>query len=230
MSAIATAVPSRQQAASPTPCESWPFPPFFPAALLSHRYHPAGGLDLAESEGAARQDIETLIRERFAAAYQARIRQFMPRLVGLRDADGALRGACGLREAADSTLFLERYLDQPIEAAIAAAGGGAIRREDVVEVGQFAGSSAGVFRCMIRLLTARLHGEGYRWVVFTGTRALRNTFARLGLEPQVLGPADPGRLRPGERTDWGSYYRYVPTVMFGDIAEGFKRMAAEAGR
>src|SRR5574337_1370764 len=117
-----------------------------------------------------------------------------------------------------------------VEVAIAAAGGGTIRREDVVEVGHFAGSSAGVFRCMIRLLTARLHGEGYRWVVFTGTRALRNTFARLGLEPQVLGPADPSRLRPGERVDWGSYYRYNPSVMFGNIAEGVRHMTAEAAR
>lgn len=229
MSAIETGFQSVPKQFEAQPCAPWPFPPFAPETLLSAE-EAAAGLCLRESSGDAWRETATLIRERFAEAYGARIHHFMPRLFALRAREEAACSAVGVREAGRAPLFLERYLDTSIETAIATAIGQPVSRADVVEVGQFVGTSAGAFRCMIRLLTARLHAEDHRWVAFTGTRALRNAFARLGLSPQLLGPADPARLSLVERADWGSYYENAPQVMFGDIGEGFRRMAAEAAR
>lgn len=203
------------------------FPPFAAEltaggpALASH----APGGRLVENTGAARRPVEALIRQRFDEAYGARISGFMPRLFSLEEIGGLPLGACGLRDAGSTPLFLERYLDLPIEAAIAAQLGRPVARETIVEVGQFAGQGAGAFRSLIRHLAERLHRDGQHWVVFTGTTALRNAFARLGLPVRELGIADPARLTPEEREDWGSYYRHAPRVMFGDIRAGFAALA-----
>lgn len=207
-----------------------PFPPFEPAATDAQPSEREQPPRLIESTGSARHNVEALIQARFATAYDAHIARFMPRLFSLQREAGTTLGAFGLREAALQPLFLERYLEQPIETAIGRAIGQPVSRGTIVEVGQFAGSGAGAFRTLILRLTERLHEEGHRWVVFTGTTALRNAFARLGLAPQELGPADPTRLSADEQAAWGSYYQHGPRVMFGDIREGFDTIAARLAR
>lgn len=204
------------------------FPPFAPSIVCSGdvAQDASAAATLVESLGSDRAPVEGLIRTRFAAAYEAQISRFMPRLFGLRQVGGPLLGAFGLREAGKEALFLERYLDQPIEHAIAAQLGRPVDRESIVEVGQFAGSGAGAFRSLILHLTDRLHHDGRHWVVFTGTSALRNAFSRLGLQPRELGAADPMHLTSEERAGWGTYYQHAPRVMVGDIREGFARILA----
>ena len=178
---------------------------------------------LAESCPSDRLAVERFIGERFAAAYGARLTSFMPRLLALRTTNGELVGACGLRSASQR-LFVERYLDQPIEEAIGQELGITVERQQIVEVGQFAGVGAGAARAIILHLTASLFGEGVRRVTFTGTARLRNAFHRLGLEPIDIAVADPARLARDEQLQWGSYYHCQPRVQFGNIAEGFGRL------
>lgn len=225
MSALQTPFRTPHSTAANPSCNDYPFPPFAPAIVLP-RAVPSPGAALTESLGTDRDAVEALIRTRFATAYEARIARFMPRLFSLRQPGGRHLGAFGLREAGLESLFLERYLDQPIEQAIAAQLGRDIPRDTIVEVGQFAGSGAGAFRSLILHLTERLHRNGHHWVVFTGTHALRNAFGRLGLQPRELGVADPLRLDADERRSWGSYYEHAPRVMFGDIREGFAAISA----
>ena len=222
MSAIESHCTPKALSSSPARGDEHSFPPLY-LTRRPQAWRPvdSSALRLAECEGEARHAAETLIRDRFAAAYDARVTHFMPRLFGLRGGAGPLLGACGLREAAGDKLFLERYLDQPIEHCIAGAVGTPVARHEIVEVGQFAGTGAGAFRSLIQRLTARLHQDGHRWVVFTGTSALRNAFRRLGLEPLDLAAADAGRLAVEERSAWGSYYDYGPRLMCGNIEEGF---------
>ena len=170
-----------------------------------------------------RRLIEQFIRQRFAASFGARVDSFMPRLFGVHDARGELCGAFGLRSATRK-LFLEQYLDVPIEAAIAAHRGGAVERQVVVEVGHFCGTFPGAVRAMIGLLTERLHREGCAWVAFTGTSSLRNAFHRMGLAPIDIQAADVARLAPEERPAWGSYYDHAPRVLVGDIGEGHRAL------
>lgn len=218
-------IPFRTPLAGSQPAGPQLFPPFDQAASD----HPAltrnDAPRLIEHSGDGRQAAETMISSRFAAAYEARIGHFMPRLFSLQAPSGQPVGVCGLREAAGQPLFLERYLAQPIEQAIAAAIGQTVERHSIVEVGQLTGRGAGTFRALILRITERLHEEGHRWVVFTGTTALRNAFARLGLAPRELALANPACLSAAEKADWGSYYQHGPRVMFGDIHEGFAAIA-----
>lgn len=223
-------IPFRNLLVGPQPAGTQLFPPFDQAASGQPALTQDDTAHLIEYRGDGRQAAEAMISSRFAAAYEARIGHFMPRLLSLQTLSGLPVGVCGLREAAVQPLFLERYLAQPIEQAIATAIGQAVERHSIVEVGQLAGRGAGTFRALILRVTERLHEEGHRWVVFTGTTALRNAFARLGLTPQELALADPACLSAAEKADWGSYYQHGPRVMFGDIHEGFAAIAAQQHR
>lgn len=177
-------------------------------------------LHLVAVDAARRAAVQDFIRDRFAAHYQADVRHFMPCLFGLEADDGSLHGAVGCRSAATQALFLEHYLDEPIEDLIAARVGTTVGRADVVEVGNLAARGAGMSRLLIVALTRLLATEGVRWVGFTGTPALINSFRRLGIALHGLAPADPRRLgvdRDQWRAEWGSYYDAGPQVMVAEV-------------
>jgi hypothetical protein len=179
--------------------------------------------ELIEHVGADRAAVERFISQCFAENFGCRIEGFMPRLFSLHNRDGEMCGAFGLRSA-HRNLFLEQYLDTPIEQTIAARTGRRVERRAIVEVGHFSGSFPGAVRAMIGLLTERLHHEGFEWVVFTGTAGLRNAFFRLGLSPIDIQAATLDRLPPEERAAWGSYYDHAPRVLVGNIQEGYQAM------
>ncbi len=169
---------------------------------------------------ATRLLLEAFIAARYAAAYGARVEHFCPHLVGLPAASGnAWRAGVGYTPAAASELYLEHYLDRPIEAAIAGATGSVVAREDVVEVGNLASASPGAAREIIVAMRAHLARAGFTWVTFTATRELRNSFARLGLRLVDLGRADPARLPDGGAA-WGRYYAHDPVVVAGALRAG----------
>lgn len=174
-------------------------------------------------EDPRRVALEDFIRQRFAEHYGARVRHFMPCLLGLHDEDGTVQGAVGLRSARRRPLFLERYLDAPVEEAVSLRSGRAIPREEIVEVGNLAAFGSASARLLIVALTDLLVAQGFRWVVFTGTPALLNSFQRLALEPLALAPADPARMGE-ELADWGSYYASRPQLMAGEILPGHQRL------
>ncbi len=176
--------------------------------------------ELVEHDLAARTVVEQFIHARFAASYGATVRNFMPRLLTLRGAAGNIHGAVGLRPAMTEQLFLETYLDVPIEIAIAATVGHPVDRQRVVEIGNFASAVPGTTRAMIEALTILLHHEAFEWVSFTGAAGLRNAFTRLQLHPTRLCSADPERLNASERNHWGTYYDHAPCVYIGNIREG----------
>lgn len=181
-------------------------------------------LDIIESDHADRSEVEAFIRATFYDVYQAHIHNFMPHLIRLRTIHHHLVAAVGYRDAARHTLFLEKYLEKPIEDVLSAHVGQPVRRRDIVEVGNLADAAPGGARAAIIILTAFLHSAGYRWVVFTGVPKLRNAFGRLGLDPIELTHADPLHLTAEERQEWGSYYAGQPVVMGGDIRQGFESL------
>jgi len=169
-----------------------------------------------------RGEAEGFIHDCFAQAYGADVQHYLPVLMGLRDHQGVLLGALGLREAAQGPLFLEHYLDLPIERALARHAATPVERARVTEVGNLAVAAPGGGRWLITALTAYLHGVGQEWVVFTCGPLLRNAFQRLGLQLLDLGEADPARLPPGELAQWGDYYAQRPHVMAGRVAHGYQ--------
>jgi len=174
-----------------------------------HRTHPQRAL------------FEQFIATRFDRAHGARVTHFLPHLLGVRDALSRWKAASGYGAALSGPLFLEQYLDRPVEEALTAALGWPVHRLGIVEAGNLTAVSPGMARALVPLLARHLHRLGYHWVVFTATREVRNSLRRLGLEPLQLARADPARLRDGGRS-WGRYYQHDPLVMAGKISLGLR--------
>ncbi len=186
-------------------------------------------LERFERSDVGRAEIEAFIAATFLKNYGARIAHFNDTLVGSRDHDGNWTAALGYSLAGAHPLFLEHYLDAPVEAEIGARLGHPVAREGVVEVGNLAALHPGAARALIVGSTTMLHELGLRYVTFTATTSLLNSFGRLQLRPQVLALADPARL-PVDGGQWGSYYDTHPQVMFGDIQYGYSELARLAAR
>ena len=115
----------------------------------------------------------------------------------------------GYRRAVDDRLFLEQYLDLPVEATLSARAGAMFRRADIVEVGNLAGSQCRAARHLVGLLPGYLLERGQTWVVFTATSLVRTILASVGASLLDLGPANATRLG-GAAADWGATTNPVP--------------------
>lgn len=136
--------------------------------------------------------------------------------------------ALGYRRAGDAPLFLEWYLDRPVEALVSQAFGREIARQGIVEIGNFASDNA---LAMVELWGSAandLSGSS-EVAVATLTAPLRRMFARIGLPVIVLAPACPERLGEGA-PEWGNYYAQDPQVCAGVIAEGQSAIASFLAR
>lgn len=199
-----------------------------PAALSRQPLPPSPVLRHHGPDDPDRAEVEAFIHRVFAQRFGARVRHFMPQLLSLRDPhSGLLIAAAGTRRAT-APLFLERYLDAPIDRLIAGRDGLPPPRAAIAEIGQLAASRAGAGRLLIPALLSGLHEEGARWATCTLTEELRHLVLRLGLAPQVLGVADPARLGE-EAADWGCYYEHQPLVIAGRLGPAVERLQARFG-
>jgi hypothetical protein len=134
----------------------------------------------------------------------------------------------GYRRASDGGLFLESYLDEPVEVEVGKALGRSIARSDVVEIGNFAADNAFVMLELWGAAANDLAGSS-EIAVATLTAPLRRIFNRIGLPFVSVRPARPERLGQGAR-EWGSYYQQDPQVCAGVIADGQAAIARWHGR
>lgn len=162
---------------------------------------------------ADRPELERFISGAFEFTHGARVTQFMPFLMSLRDQNDRLVAVCGLRSATDGPLFLERYLDQPIEKRLSTRMGYSIYRSEIVEVGNFAVAEAGAARGLVNEIVHQLYATSKQWAVFTVVPLISNAFTRLGIQAEVLGEAHKACLPPEEQAMWGSYYEQRPKIM-----------------
>ena len=181
-------------------------------------------LELVAPDHPERASLEAFIAAEFARVYGATLQHFCHTLAGCRDSAGCWVAALGYTLASEGPLFLEQYLDAPVETGISTCTGRPVARTGIVEVGNLASTDAGAARALIVAMTHQLHCQGLVWVTFTATRALLNSFARLRLAPSVLADADPARLGQAQGA-WGSYYATHPQVMFGNIGFGHDQLA-----
>jgi hypothetical protein len=170
-----------------------------------------------------RPQVEAFIQRIYANRFEAQVKAFAPVLVGLHDRDGALVAAAGYRAAHTGTLFLERYLSQPVEALLYGGNATPGHRNGIVEVGHLASDRAGEGRRLIRLMGPLLAQNGFDWVVSTLTQELRHLFVRMGVAPLALGYADPSLLGNAAQ-DWGRYYDHQPVVLAGQLPLALKAL------
>ena len=171
-------------------------------------------------------EARAFIQQVFRRAHGAEVRTFYPDLLSF-SAAGTRRAVFGYRDGLDLPMFSEQYLDRPAHELACERLGLAVRREEMVEVGNLALAAPGHARWLIAACTAFLAAAGYRWVLFTATRPLANAFARMGLKPLPLAEADASRL-PDRGASWGGYYTAGPQVYLGDIHAGHGKLAGIA--
>lgn len=195
-------------------------------AMPLHRIPAAkSALTVIPHQDGRRGEAETYIREVFARSYGARVVSFAPQLA-LLEKDGRILAAAGWRGGDGGGLYLERYLDRPVEDYVSGLAGVPVARERIVEVGNLAAGSRGAGAGMILAMAAHLDTLGYEWVVFTATHDLVGLFARMALPPLAIAPADPARLGDAAG-EWGNYYQTRPVVVAGRIRLAAARMCKE---
>jgi hypothetical protein len=175
-------------------------------------------------ETADRQVLESCIAEKFARQYSARIEQFLPFLLSLKTS-GQLGAVVGLRPAARGRLFLEQYLDRPVEQSVAGAFMTPVDRTQVVEIGNLAAVEPGTASMLFGILATVLDVAGIPWVVCTATPQVRAMLDKLRFPAIEICTADP-RVLGQQLRDWGTYYASQPTVIVGDA----RLAAANAAR
>jgi len=173
-----------------------------------------------------RQSERTLIHRRYSEVHGACVRPAYASYCGV-ERDGRARAAIGFRRADAGPLFLERYLDQPVEATVALALGSRVPRSDIIELGNFAADDA---FAMIALWSRAANdlATGCEVAVATLTAPLRSMLRRMSVPIHVLAPAM--RERADDPAAWGRYYDTDPQVCAGWIAEGQRALASFAAR
>lgn len=182
------------------------------AAIHLHRAQPVITV-ISEPDAADRQELEDFVRVIFRRAHDAEISHFMPKLLSVRDAQGTLLAVCGLRHAHENKLFLETYLDAPIEQLLSNYNQIEISREAVLEVGNLAVADPVNVRSLLASISLYLHSTHSEWAVFTGISVLRNSLTKLNMSLQLLGEASIDRIPEHERAAWGTYYNERPQVL-----------------
>jgi thermostable hemolysin len=167
---------------------------------------------------------QQLIRRRFAEAHDAIPATDYPHFYIISPEKlGAPVAALGFRPASHGPLFLESYLDRPIEAAVSERFGRSIGRERIVEIGALASD-----RCHATIAlwarTARYLDGIAEVAVAVLTSAMRAMLLKLDVGIVELCEADPKRL-PTDGARWGRYYETLPMVCAGLIGPAKSNLA-----
>lgn len=160
-----------------------------------------------------RVEVETFIHDVFKRAYNAEITLFLPNLVALRDSDGILMAAFGWKKATDGPLFLEQYLDEPIESLISKRLDKHITRDQITKIGNLAVANPRNAGVLIAHIIQHSLDIGIEWCVATAHHSLQNGLIKGGRDVYPLFPADKSRLPLEEQAKWGSYYKHLPQVI-----------------
>ena len=179
-----------------------------------------------------RAELEDYVRAAFLAKHGAVVRSFMPTLLAFRDRAAVLRGVVGVRGADEERLYLEQYLDRPVEDALATAldarGSEGVHRGRIAEVGNLAGNNCRAAVRMVAHVPAHLMSYGYQWIVFTATGALQQILAGFGAPLVELARANHASVATAS-DEWGRYYETDPRVYAGCLADA-DRLAGFAHR
>ena len=161
--------------------------------------------------------LKARVRQGFGSHFNACISGFMPDLAAYHHASGAT-GVIGIRGANLERLFLESYLDLPVETVVQLTSGDCADRGEIVEVGQFVVDDRDIVADFFRDLVPFLRSQGFEWVCFTGTNRIRALLARIGFAGVPVTLATETRLLD-KKSRWGSYYEHEPVVIVGKLSD-----------
>jgi hypothetical protein len=139
--------------------------------------------------------------------------------------NGQCVAVAGFRGAAGETLFLENYLDAPVEDCLQSSFGAVTDRRRIVELGGFAALGRSTAFSLMQYLAPALYELGYEKLVCTANAPIRKCLVMLGLKPVVLAEAARDKVIKVGEEDWGNYYEGKPQVLAGDIEAGIQAMS-----
>jgi len=166
--------------------------------------------------------IRSLIQSRYTAVHDAFPAADYPAYLSIGTPD-APHAVLGFRVAGAEALFLERYLDRPVEALLCDRLGRPVPRSRIVEIGDHASQRSSATVALWREAAAALAGQADVAVAVL-TAPLRAMFARLALPLLVLAPA-PIESVGDAAAAWGRYYDSDPMVCAGDVTDCRRALA-----
>lgn len=171
-----------------------------------------------------RDSLEQFIAGGFAAAYDARISQFMPHLLAVT-LHGQWQAVLGIRSGLAPRLFVEQYLDADICTVLTSAGI-QTQRAQVAEIGNLYASGRQQTLLLFIAMAVALYQQGYRHLVCCATPTVMSMLSRHGLQLNILAEGDPSRLGDAA-ADWGSYYQRHPQVCQLDLTAAYQLIMAK---
>ena len=171
-----------------------------------------GSIEIHRTRTPGRRLVEQFLEQAYEDAFGGNLTAHYPSLMSIRDAGGRILAAAGFRRAADGPLFLEQYLDAPIEALVAGTA-----REQIAEVGNLASAGLGASLFLVIGLAEHLDRLGCSHAAITATSQLARNLGMLGFKADMLALADPARL-PDGGASWGRYSAADPRVIAGALS------------
>ncbi len=163
-------------------------------------------------------------REQYRIRFKCELSEFYPNTISLYEM-GELVAVAGYRGATSGRLFLEQYLDQPIESCIQQWFMPPAERDEIVELGGFAALNRNAAFALMIPLAPMLHDLGFKFLVCTANKPIQKCLAKLGLNPAFISAANPANMDTSE-TSWGDYYAGRPRVLAGNIRAGIRALEA----
>jgi len=186
--------------------------------------HPIGGdIGLYGVNCRGRSELERFIAVKYRQVHDADLNEYLPLLLGIHD-KGELMCAAGFRPGLHRPLFLEQYLDGPIEQQVAILARQPVDRCSLVEIGNLAIARHGYGPVFMVMMAAILAEASYEWMIFTVTDQVERLIRRLGLELDYLAVADANRLN-SDQSRWGRYYENNPRVLVGNLKKAMDVIA-----
>jgi hypothetical protein len=173
---------------------------------------------------AQRSIVEQYVFNQFQTNHGATVRDFMPLLFTMNCHD-EFTSAVGIRPASGYDLFLEQYLQEPVENVLSGLSANPVNRGEIVEAGNLVATQRGSSQLIYLVMAMILQRAGFKWLVITATPQVQKTIKRLGFELYTLADADPSVLDTGSLNGWGSYYENQPCVVAGNLAEAMSVLA-----
>ena len=165
-----------------------------------------------------RPKLEHFISSTYKNIFNATLKSFLPNLVAATSEDDKITAAFGYCDAAQGPLFLECYLERPIEDLLCESLGYAVKRQQIVEVGNLSIAKCANSVKALRDIASYLQSLGYDWIVCTATRYLRVLFLKSGSRPISIAQASSSNV-VSDGTDWGNYYVTIPEILVGNISQ-----------
>lgn len=167
-------------------------------------------------------DAQVLIAAQYKKHFDCDLRHFMPNTFSLYRGD-ILKACAGFSSADQNPLFLEQYLDQPIEAMLSEQFDCPVSRRDIVEIGGFAVDDKQFALPMMIQLAPAFRAAGFQYAVCTVTSVVQRCLDKIGIQSVSLGAADANRVDTTGNA-WGKYYALTPVILAGNIQTNLEKI------